>query len=146
MENAMDNMSKQGTEARVDTRRVVLFLGLAFGIAWLTGLIIYLTGGLTNGPKIAPGLPWAVVLLAVPYMWAPAIANIATRLLTREGWKDAGVRPHFRQGWRYWLIGWVAPGLLTVIGGAVFFLLFPRYFDANLQALREGMAKSPMLA
>jgi membrane protease YdiL (CAAX protease family) len=130
----------------MDTRRIALFLGLAFGIAWLTGLVIYLTGGLANSPQIAPGLSLALVLLAIPYMWAPAVANILTRLLTREGWTDAGLRPHFRRGWPYWLMGWVLPALMTVAGAALFFLMFPRYFDPGLARVQQGMPNSPALA
>jgi membrane protease YdiL (CAAX protease family) len=139
-------MLQQLREPRVDTRRVVIFLALVYGIAWLTGLIIYLTGGLTNSLQLAPGLPLALILLAVPYMWAPAVANIVTRLLTHEGWKDVGLRPHFRHGWPYWLAGWVVPGLLTILGAVVFFLLFPAFFDPTLAALRKGMAAAPQLS
>ncbi len=133
-------------DRKVDTRRVVLFLGLAFGIAWLTGLVIYLTGGLANSPQIGPGLSLALVLMAVPYMWAPAIAAILTRLLTREKWKDVGLRPHFRKGWPYWLMAWVLPGLLTIIGAAVFFLLFRRYFDPSLATANKVRLASPSFA
>jgi uncharacterized protein len=137
----VDNM-----EIKIDTRRIVLFLGFAFGIAWLTGLVIYLTGGLTNSPKIGPGLPLAVLLLAIPYMWAPALANILTRLLTREGWKDTGLRPHFRKGWPYWLMGWVLPGLQTILGAVLFFLIFPQYFDSGLAKLQQSLLSSPVFA
>ncbi|HTP03270.1 MAG TPA: CPBP family intramembrane glutamic endopeptidase [Anaerolineales bacterium] len=142
----METTEQQRTAAKVDTRRVAVFLGLAFGIAWLTGLVVYLTGGLSNSKQIAPGISLALVLLAVPYMWAPGIANLLTRFFTREGWKNMGLRPHFRKGWLFWLIGWVTPGLLTIFGGAVFFLLYPRYFDANLEALRQGLARTPSLS
>ncbi len=141
----METMKQQRSEAKVDTRRVVIFLVLAFGIAWATGLVIYRMGGLANGPRVGPGLPLAVILLAGPYMWAPAISNVLTRLITREGWKDVGLRPHFREGWRYWLMGWVVPGVLTIIGGVLFFVLFPQYFDPSLKTLREGLARSPRL-
>lgn len=130
---------------KVDTRRIVLFLGLAFGIAWLTGLAIYLTGGLSNSRQIVPGLPLALILLSVPYMWAPAIAHILTRLLSREGWKDVGLRPHFRKGWRYWLMAWLLPGFLTIGGAVVFFLLFPRFFDPSLAFLRQSLQRTPFL-
>ncbi|MGD0610410.1 MAG: CPBP family intramembrane glutamic endopeptidase [Anaerolineales bacterium] len=133
-------------ETKVDTRRVALFLGLAFGIAWLTGLVIYLTGGIAKSRQIVPGLPLALVLMAVPYMWAPAIAHILTRLISREGWKNLGLRPHFRRGWPYWLMGWVLPGLMTIAGAVVFFLLFPRYFDSSLTLLRQSLQRSPVLA
>jgi len=133
-------------ETKVDTRRVALFLGLAFGIAWLTGLVIYLTVGIAKSRQIVPGLPLALVLMAVPYMWAPAIAHILTRLISREGWKNLGLRPNFRRGWPYWLMGWVLPGLMTIAGAVVFFLLFPRYFDSSLTLLRQSLQRSPVLA
>jgi membrane protease YdiL (CAAX protease family) len=133
-------------ETKVDTRRVVLFLALAFGLAWLTGLVIYLTGGLANSPQIGPGLSLALILLAIPYMWAPAVAHILTRLLTREGWKEVGLRPHFRQGWAYWLMGWVLPALMTVAGAVIFFLVFPRFFDPDLAKVRQMITGSATFA
>jgi hypothetical protein len=72
--NGMETVVPQGTEPNVDTRRIAVCLGLTFGLDWLTGLVIYLTGGLVNSPKIGPVIPLAVILLAIPYMWAPAIA------------------------------------------------------------------------
>jgi len=131
---------------QIDTRRIILFLGFAFGIAWLTGLVIYLTGGLTNSPQIVPGVSLAVILLATFYMWAPALGNILTRLITREGWKEVGLRPNFKKGWPYWLAGWFLPAVMTVFGAAVFFVLFPQYFDTGLHLVKKLMAASPALA
>jgi membrane protease YdiL (CAAX protease family) len=133
-------------ETKVDIRRTIIFMSLAFGIAWSTGLYIYLNGGLVNSPEIAPGITQALILLAVPYMWAPALAHILTRLLTREGWKDIGLRPNFRRGWLYWLMGWVLPSVMTIIGGALFFLVFPANFDPKLARVQQLMANSPSLA
>jgi uncharacterized protein len=133
-------------DSKLDTRRVVIFLGFAFGIAWLTGLVIYLNGGLFNSPQIAPGITLALVLMATVYMWAPALGNILTRLVTREGWKDMGLRPNFRKGWRYWLAGWFLPVVMTLAGSALFFVIFPQYFDPSLSTLKQLMAKSPSVA
>ncbi len=141
----MQTLEQRGTKSTVDTRRVIVFLAFAFGIAWLTGLIIYLNGGLVNSPKIGGAIPLAVVLLAIPYMWAPALAHILTRLLTREPWRDVGLRPHFRHGWPYWLMAWVVPGLLTIIGAAAFFLLMPRFFDASLALVRQSLPHARVL-
>jgi membrane protease YdiL (CAAX protease family) len=140
----MEHLAQEGTR-KLDTRRIAIFLGLTFGIAWLTGLVIYLIGGL-NSRNVVPGIPLAAVLLLFPYMWAPAIAHILTRLITREGWKDLGLRPHFRHGWPYWLMGWFVPALLTIVGAAVFYLLLPRYFDPTLAIARAGLSRSPRLA
>jgi uncharacterized protein len=133
-------------DSKLDIRRLVIFLGFAFGIAWIAGLIIYLTGGLTNSPQIAPGVSLALVLLATVYMGAPALGNVLTRLITHEGWKDTGLRPNFRQGWRFWLAGWFLPVAMTLSGAAVFFALFPQYFDASLPYLRQLSAASPKMA
>lgn len=132
----------------LDTRRIALFLFFAFGIAWLTALIIYFTGGLVNSPELIPGskITLALVLLALPYMWAPALAHIFTRLLTHEGWKNLKLKPNFRQAWPYWLVGWFYPGIATVIGAAIFFLLFPQYFDSGLTSLQSLIQSSPALA
>jgi membrane protease YdiL (CAAX protease family) len=129
-----------------DTRRILIFLAFAYGIAWLTGLYIYLTGGLGSGAQLLPGLPLAVALLAFPYMWAPALANILTRALTREGWKDVGLRPRLGRGWPYWLAGWFLPGVMTLAGAALFFVLFSQYFDAGLTRLGASNLSLPMLA
>ena len=138
-------MDKQ-MDKRADTRRIIIFLAFAFGIAWVTGLVIYLTGGLTNSPQLFPHVSLALVLLATAYMWAPALGNILTRLVTREGWKEVGLRPHFKKGWPYWLAGWVLPAGMTVFGAAVFFVFFPQYFDASLSLVRQQTAASPALA
>jgi len=133
-------------EPKIDVRRIVIFLGFAFGIAWIAGLVIYLTGGLVNSPQLVPGLSLALVLMATVYMWAPAMGNILTRLITREGWKDVGLRPNFKKGWRYWLAGWFLPVILILPGAALFFAIFPQYFDAGLSQVRSLIASVPGLS
>ena len=105
----------------LDVKRLGIFLALAFGLAWIIGLVIFLTGGLVNSPVLVPQLQLtlAVVLLAVGYMWAPALAHVLTRLLTREGWQDTWLRPHFKRGWRYWLAAWVVPRFPNLSAGQV---------------------------
>ncbi|MEA3377288.1 MAG: CPBP family intramembrane glutamic endopeptidase [Chloroflexota bacterium] len=126
----------------VDVRRVLIYLGLAFGIAWATSLVIYLTGGLGQSPMLFPeaGVSLALVLLAGPVMWAPAIAHGLTRLLTRERWERVSLRPQLRRAWPYWVAAWLLPGLLTIVGMAAYFLTFPHHYDASLGLLREMLA------
>ncbi len=127
----------------LEKRRVYLYLAISFGIAWITGLVIYLTGGLVNSPTVAGNISLALVLLATTYMGAPALANLLTRIITREGWQNAYLRPKFKSGWKYWLAAWFGPGLLTIFGALVFFLIFPASYDSNLTVLRgmlEGNA------
>ncbi len=118
-----------------ELKRILIFLGFAFGIAWLAALIIHLTGGLVNNPLALP-------LETIAVMGAPAAANLLTRLLTREGWKDLYLRPRLRQAWRYWALLWIAPALLTIAGAAIYFLVFPEHFDPSLQRMRQLTAAS----
>ncbi|MDR3561424.1 MAG: CPBP family intramembrane metalloprotease [Negativicutes bacterium] len=132
-------MGEETIVAKVDTRRLWIFLAFAFGIAWVTGLIIYLTGGLTDSPVLiqSPRITLALVLLATVYMWAPALGNIFTRLLTREGFHDLALRPRLKRGWSFWLAAWFMPGILTILGMAVYFAFFPGQFDSKFTTLQH---------
>ena len=132
------------TEKKVDTRRVLIFIAFAYGIAWLTGLAVYLTGGLANSQELisGTGITYAALLLPVAYMGAPAIAHVLTRLVTQEGWKNVGLRPNFRKGWPYWLMAWFGPVVLTLVGVAVYFLIFPQYYDPELGMVKALLAQT----
>ncbi len=125
--------------AAVDTRRILIFLAIAFGLAWATALILALTGGLADSPALAPGFSLALALLAGPYMWAPALAHILTRAITREGWADRPLRLRFGRGWRWWLAAWLLPPILIAAGGAIYYLIFPGHFDPAMSAAQEMM-------
>jgi membrane protease YdiL (CAAX protease family) len=119
----------------VDWKRVGIFIVFAFGIAWLVALGLYLTGGLKANSI-------TLVLLAVGYMGAPALAHILTRLVTREGRQGLYLRPNFKRGWLYWQICWIAPAIFTFLGIAVFFALFPQYYDPTFSAVTRLMEQS----
>ncbi|MFN2304111.1 MAG: CPBP family intramembrane glutamic endopeptidase [Anaerolineales bacterium] len=124
--------------------RVILFLTFAFAISWGTGIVIYITGGLDNGPSYMienVQISLAQILLASCYMFGPAIANILTRILTREGSHDLYLRPRFdHKRWIYYLFGWFFPGVFVLLGMVFFFIQFPAYFDPELTVLSDKMA------
>ncbi len=128
----------------LDTRRILIYLAFAFGVAWAASLAVYLTGGLQNSPMLIPevNVSLALILLTVPVMWSPALAHLLTRWLTGEGWEGVYLRPCFKQGWPYYAAAWFLPGLLSIVGMLLFFLLFPRYYDADLTTLRQMLAQS----
>ncbi len=112
----------------VDRRRVATYIAFAFAIAWLTGLAIALTGGLAGGPT-------SLILVSVGYMGAPAVAHVLTRIVTHEGWTGLYLRPNLREGWRYWILCWVAPGAFVFLGMGLFFSLYPQAFDPSLSSV-----------
>lgn len=115
----------------LNTRRIVIFILIAFVVSWGTAAIIWYTGGLVNSPTIIAGTQYtlAFILLATSYMWGPALANIITRLLTREGGESVLLWPKIKRGWPYWIIAWFLPALLTILGAALFYWIFPVYYD-----------------
>lgn len=129
---------------KLDSRRLLIFLAIAFGIAWATALVIALTGGIAGSPSLVPGSPYtlAIVLMATAYMGAPAIAHVLTRLITREGWHKVGLRPNFRRGWPLWLAAWVLPAVFTIGGAAVYFLFFPAAYDPQLTSVKAMLTQA----
>lgn len=126
----------------MDKKRISMFLGLAFGIAWISAVVIYRTGGLAASPEIIPGtgVTLALVLLSSVYMWGPALGHVLTRIITKEGWKNTFLRPYLKKGWPFWLLGWFGPGLLTLAGAALFFLFFPQNLDSSLDFVKNQLA------
>ncbi|MFA7408424.1 MAG: CPBP family intramembrane glutamic endopeptidase [Anaerolineaceae bacterium] len=126
-----------------ELNRIYWFITLSFGISWATALVIYLTGGLEDSPfLIIANVPvsLALFLMATFYMFGPAVANIITRVITKEGKQNLHLKPNFRQGrWLYFLAAWLLPGLFTIIGMGVFFVLFPGNYDSNLSLLTAEM-------
>lgn len=128
-------------EQKVDWRRAGIFVFIAFLISWSTAAVIYFTGGLANSPILVPGtgLSLAFVLLLIPYMWGPAVANVLTRWLTREGWTEHMLSANLRRGWLYYLAAWFVPGILTILGVWLFFMVFPDLYDPELSLYREQL-------
>jgi membrane protease YdiL (CAAX protease family) len=121
---------------RLDRRRIAIFYLLALAIAGSAAVYIWLNGGLAGDLPVP-----ALVILALWYMPAPALAAVLTRALTREGWQDVWLRPRLRLGWPAWLMAWFAPGLLILAGMLLYYAFFPHQFDAELTRLRELMAQ-----
>jgi len=100
----------------LDRRRIGSFLAIALGIAALTGGVLYATGGLESSPELLPGITLATVLLPTVYMFSPAVANVATRSLTDEGWTDLALRPNLPDRWRAYVAAWLGTSALIGAG------------------------------
>lgn len=100
-------MSKQ-------TRGIVVYLAIAFGLAWLLWEILLRLGGFA-GTSLSQ-------LAIIPGAFAPAVAAIVVRKwVTGEGFSDAGLSPRFRRNWKYYLIGLFLPFVVTsvIVGLAI---------------------------
>jgi uncharacterized protein len=90
------------------TRGVLAYLLLAFGLAWSTVFVV----------RLLLGLSLENSLVQLPMAFSPAIAAVIVRFwITKEGFGDAGLAPHLRSGWAYYLVAWLFP--LTAVGVVV---------------------------
>jgi hypothetical protein len=120
-----------------NTKRILIFLAFAFGIPWAAALVISLSSMMVNNPTQAGALANYI------FISTPWLANIATRLVTREGWGNLWLRPNFRRSRWFYLAVWLLPLLATIVGEAFFYLLFPQSFDPNLSVVQKLVESSP---
>jgi len=119
----------------IDRKRIFIFVTIAYGISIALGLALYFNGGVIgSSPFVLTPLASALMTML---MFAPTVAHLVTRLITREGWSNTLLRPNFRRGWRFYLAAWFLPILATIVGGAIYYLLFPGQFDPSMAWARE---------
>lgn len=120
-------------EKLAEKKRLIIFIVLTIVIAWIVFLLIPICG-------LTYGSGFSVVILAAA-MFAPALCNILTRLITKEGFSNMYLRPHFKGHMKTYLLVFFGPTVLLFLSGAVYFLIFPSAFDPELTALK-GMVAS----
>lgn len=117
-------------------KRIIIYLAVTFAITCALEIFIVVplaTGTAMGGALAAP--PVAVQLIIGSMMFVPAIGVLITRLVTKEGFKNAMIKPvDFRHTFKYYLIAWFGPAALTIAGAAVYFLIFPGDFDPTMSA------------
>lgn len=115
-------------EKSLAKKRLTLFILIAFAAAWA----IFLLGPLWG---IAYGSGLSLLLLAAA-MFTPSLANIATRLITKEGFQQFYLRPRFKGQIKAYLLLYFGPTALLFFSGLLYFLIFPHQFDPAFGALQ----------
>lgn len=125
-------------------KRIAIFLAVTFAITYTAELLVVVP--LATGSGMGDALavpPIAVQLIVSSMMFIPAIGVLITRIVTKEGFKNAMIRPvDFRRTFKYYLIAWFGPAVLTVIGAAAYFLIFPGDFDPTMSAASTMMQEA----
>ncbi len=115
-------------------KRLIIFIALTIILAWIVFLMVPICG-LTYGSGAA------VIILAVA-MFMPALSNLLTRLITKEGFGNMYLRPHFKGHMKEYLLLYFGPTALLVLSGVLYFLIFPGSFDPELTTLKGMVASS----
>lgn len=132
-----------------DLNRILIYLGITFGLTW--GYCFLALYPVVNGEALN-GVPSITAqLMTAACMFFPAIGVLLTRLITKEGFKNAWLRPNLKGNIKTYLLAWFGPGILTFAGMGIYFLMFPRsldlsfsYFTATLEATGAPLETLPM--
>lgn len=109
-----------------------IYILVTFGFGWLTqGLAVL---------SVSYGMNALVytALLSV-CMFAPLFGTLAAN--GGIGQKaDIRWKPRIKGRARWWLAAWFIPAVLTILGAALYFLLFPNRFDSSMPMVAEQIA------
>ena len=110
-----------------DRRRFIIFLLVTFGFGWLM-----------QGLGIALGGVWFTVCLSVN-MFAPLLGVLISHGGLKKDRTGIGWRPQIPGRFRWYAAAWFGPIALSLLGAAVFYLLFPARFDGSMSALASQL-------
>lgn len=126
MKNRSDKIDRE-----TETRRLFLYLVLAFGLTWIAFFAYILSGNVWMADGTLSGMDQFVSL----GMLLPALAVLLTRWVTKEGFAVAGegsllLSITFREGkWKYYVLAILLPWIYFEMGYALMLLLSPKAFD-----------------
>lgn len=107
-----------------DATRLVIYLLLAFGIAWIPEIILNRTLGYENY------FGGVFTLLTLPLLYACALGNLLTRKLTKEGFSDPLLHFRFKGNLKYYAFAVLYPVFQGVTAALMYTALYG-HFDWN---------------
>ncbi len=114
---------------------IIVFLCIAFGVAWVPLVIQYFLGLRSLNDQATFWDYVIFTVLTIPTSFAPALAAlIVRRWVTREGFVDAGLHLNFRSGWRYYMVALFYPILIVAI--ALFLVMLTRPGQINYSSMK----------
>lgn len=113
----------------LETKRILIYIGVTFALTW--GYCLLLVYPAMRGETLS-GVPAAMTqLLVAACMFFPALGVLITRLVTKEGFKNAWIRPNLKGNLKIYLLAYFGPSILTVIGAVIYFAIFQGSFDPD---------------
>ena len=105
------------TNKKLEAKRLIIFLLLAFGISWIPAIIMNCVFGYHEWFETYK-MPFFALIVG----YGPALANILTRKLTHEGWYNSMLHLKLKGNIKYYLIAvfsvvamGIAEGVFTTI-------------------------------
>lgn len=112
----------------ITKKRLLIYLGFSFGMAWLIFFIFIFTGHTWTGSS-----PEMLSLVSLG-MLAPAIAHVITRKITNEGFRLIGEKSMMLgidlkgKKWIFFLLAMFLPVVYSTLGDVIVWLFCPEAF------------------
>lgn len=120
---------------RYSTKQISSYLAMAYGFAWAIWLVVYL---LTKDVENQFTIQIVMTVGGVLGMWCPGVAVLMLWLRNnRQKVMQPSFQLHLPRAWQDYLIGWLLPVPLMVLGAALYFALFPGSFTTDFPAFRQ---------
>lgn len=121
-------------------KKIAIFLGITFGVAWL-GYCIGWGCGSSYGGADFDVVMWLGAI-------APAIAMFVCNKSEDIGFDPEvwGIRPHFRANWQTYLFAYACPTLLAALTGLLYFAAFPDQYDPLTETFTQSLVESGLTA
>lgn len=118
-------------------KRAIIFVAITFVLTWTVefGVIwpAVASGTGTLSGYGMEGMSVMVYALITGMMFMPSVGVLLTRLITREGMRDAWLKPvRFRETWKWWVVAWLGTIALVVMAAVAYFVAFPGDFDPSM--------------
>ena len=121
-----------------DLKRALVYVLITFVLTWVYCLLVVYP--IADGESLS-GVPALITQLTVAAaMFFPAIGVLLTRLITKEGFRNAWLKPNLKNNLRFYLLAWFGPAILTFAGMGIYFLLFPDHLDLSFSYMKSMMA------
>lgn len=115
-------------DKQVETKRLVIFLTLCFGVGWLIEIFGIFPSINSEDAEVASQ---ASEMLS-QIMLTPTLAALVARVATREGLTKSGIQFNISEHKFLFLFGWFGMPILTALGAVIYFLIFRSNFDPNM--------------
>lgn len=113
-----------------EKRRIIIFLVLVFGITYIYEYFFIIRFLGKHSEYTIASIP----LNLAAAMFIPSICVVITRLITREGFKGSWISFNLKEGrYRYYLMTWFVPPLLTLIGTVIYFLCLKGEYSPDME-------------
>ena len=123
-------------------KRLWIYILLVFALTWAYEFAVVWPA--SRGDSLS-GVPQiSLQMLVSCCMFFPALCVLLTRLLTKEGLRDSLLAPRFKGHIRWYLLAWLGPGVLVILGAAVYFLLKSGRLDLSAGYYRQIMEAAGM--